>query len=38
MRKPNAAIGAIEERLDADYAERFFAASATGFDTWGTAQ
>ena len=31
----NPEVGAIEERLRADYAERFFAAGATGFDTWG---
>jgi|SRR5712692_2220391 len=35
MRRANPAIGAVEERLHADYAERFFAAGATGFDTWG---
>jgi hypothetical protein len=35
MKRPNPAIGAVEERLHADYAERFFAAGATGFDTWG---
>jgi hypothetical protein len=33
MRRPE--IGAVEERLHADYSERFFAAGATGFDTWG---
>jgi len=35
VKQANPAIGALEERLHADYAERFFAAGATGFDTWG---
>jgi hypothetical protein len=34
MRRQSAELQAVSSRLQADYADRFFAAGATGFDAW----
>jgi hypothetical protein len=35
MKKPSTPVDDIYERIQAEYADRFFAAGATGFNAWG---